>query len=308
MKILFVWPGLTGYMGDCWRELAGRSGVELKVVVDLVDTHFGGGFKAEDVMRGLDWNENLPKGWMPNVAFIVGWHNRLCREAVLCEALKEVPKVCCFDMPWEWKLRKIAARFVLWPFLRHYDAAYIPGMATRPYAKWLGFKRVYEGLFSTDLTRFGQHVGGDGFVFIGRDAPEKGIDVLKSAHRIYQSRGGTLPLKIVTGVSPSRLGDVYTKADCLVLPSRWEPWGVVLAEAAGAGVPIICSDKCGARHEVVCNDVNGIVVRSGDANGLAEAMAKAEGLDGEKGRLLAASFSCQCWADRVLDIVEDLRK
>ena len=34
MKVLFVWSGLSGYMGDCWRELAGKEGVELKVSVD----------------------------------------------------------------------------------------------------------------------------------------------------------------------------------------------------------------------------------------------------------------------------------
>ena len=45
-----------------------------------------------------------------------------------------------------------------------------------------------------------------------------------------------------------------------------------MAEAAAAGLPIICTDKCGARHEVVKE--NGIVVPAGDAAALAEAMGR----------------------------------
>lgn len=56
MKVLFVWPGLTGYMGDCWRELSRCDGIELKVVVDLEERTHGNGFAASDVMRGLDWH------------------------------------------------------------------------------------------------------------------------------------------------------------------------------------------------------------------------------------------------------------
>ena len=60
MKVLFVWSGLSGYMGDCWRELAGKEGVELKVAVDARSGLPGSRFDANDVLHGLDWSESLP--------------------------------------------------------------------------------------------------------------------------------------------------------------------------------------------------------------------------------------------------------
>lgn len=36
------------------------------------------------------------------------------------------------------------------------------------------------------------------------------------------------------------------KSDLLVLPSRYDGWGAVINEALMAGVPVLCSDQCGA--------------------------------------------------------------
>ena len=317
MKVLFVWPGLTGYMGDCWRELASRDGVDLKIAVDLSDKYFGGSFSADDVLRGLDWHpatlRNDTSDWHPDVLFTVGWHNKICRAAV--DAFPEARKVCCFDMPWEWRLRKVAARFVLWRYLRRFDAAFVPGVIAAKYARWLGFDNgnIFKGLFSTDITRFAVHNGGGGFLFLGREVPEKGIDVLRKAYDLYKGNGGKWNLSIVSNASPSEVAKYYSEADCFVLSSRWEPWGVVLAEAAAAGLPIICTDKCGARFETVRD--NGVVVKSGDVRSLAAAMHKIENMSvdarlsmGAKGKALAQPHSCQAWADRVINICNQLLK
>ena len=39
---------------------------------------------------------------------------------------------------------------------------------------------------------------------------------------------------------------VISEYDVLVLPSRYDGWGVVVNEALMAGVPVICSDQVGA--------------------------------------------------------------
>lgn len=310
MKILFVWSGLSGYMGDCWRELAKAQGVELKVAVDRSKTLRGGHFDAVDVMRDLDWSDALPQEWTPDIVLSVGWRNALCREAALRDWGADVKKVCCFDMPWEWSFRKIAARFLLWRYLRQFDAAFVNGACAARYARWLGFckDRIYKGLISTNTRRFGSHRGGNGFLYVGRDAPEKGLDVLRAAHSQYRERGGRWPLEIVNGVSPNDLGPVYSAADCFVLPSLHEPWGVVLVEAAAARLPIICTDACGARHEVVRG--NGVVVPSGNVDALASAMwsVSEEGrdFDLEEGVRLAAPYSCERWAERVVAISREL--
>ncbi len=308
MKLLFVWSGLSGYMGDCWRALSAKEGVELKVSVDLKGTMAGSLFDANDTLRGLDWSESLPDGWNPDVVFTVGWHNPLCREAAIRDWGRGVRRVCCFDMPWRWRMRKIAAKFVLWRYLRRFDGAFVTGASAARYARWLGFKNIFTGLFSTNVRRFGEHVGGRGFLYVGRDSPEKGLEVLRAAHAEYLKSGGTWPLEIVNGVSPDKLGAVYAAADCFVLASLHEPWGVVLAEAAAAGLPIICTDACGAHHDVVKG--NGIVVPAGNAAALASAMSAVSSgrrnFDLDEGRRLAGNFSCEAWADRVMNICKEL--
>jgi glycosyltransferase involved in cell wall biosynthesis len=71
---------------------------------------------------------------------------------------------------------------------------------------------------------------------------------------------------------PERLPLYFTKADVFVLPSRYDGWGVVLNQALGAGLPILCSDAVGAGRDLVEEGVNGTRFASGDALSLLRAM------------------------------------
>lgn len=61
----------------------------------------------------------------------------------------------------------------------------------------------------------------------------------------------------------------YALADVFVLPSTFEPWGLVVNEAMNAGKPIIASDKVGAHGDLIVPGVNGGVFRAGVAEDLA---------------------------------------
>jgi len=50
----------------------------------------------------------------------------------------------------------------------------------------------------------------------------------------------------------------YNSLDCLVIPSLWEPMGIVAIEAQACGVPVIASDT-GGLAEVVTNGENGLL-------------------------------------------------
>jgi glycosyltransferase involved in cell wall biosynthesis len=105
-------------------------------------------------------------------------------------------------------------------------------------------------------------------------------------------------------MQPAELPQAFRDHGVFVLPSRYEPWGVVIAEAAAAGLPIICSDACGAADDLVQPGKNGIVMPAGDADALANAMQwmhdHESGLPalGGHGRGLAAAYSAQSWAER----------
>jgi len=67
----------------------------------------------------------------------------------------------------------------------------------------------------------------------------------------------------------SELPALYDLCDIFALPSRFEPWGLVVNEAMNAGRPVIVSDRVGAAPDLIVDGVNGFVYPSGDVNALA---------------------------------------
>lgn len=61
----------------------------------------------------------------------------------------------------------------------------------------------------------------------------------------------------------------YMAADVFVLPSISEAWGLVVNEAMEAGLPVVASDRVGARQTLVHHEKNGFVFREGDSKSLA---------------------------------------
>src|SRR5699024_7358948 len=64
-------------------------------------------------------------------------------------------------------------------------------------------------------------------------------------------------------------------ADVFVLPSRFEPWGLVVNEAMTCGVPCIVSSQVGCRLDLIREGQTGFVFKSEDVASLTECMMKA---------------------------------
>jgi poly(glycerol-phosphate) alpha-glucosyltransferase len=73
--------------------------------------------------------------------------------------------------------------------------------------------------------------------------------------------------------APESLPQFFRQADLFVLPSRYDGWGVVVNQALGAGLPIVCSDAVGAAKDLVEPGVNGAIVPAGNAEALHDAIA-----------------------------------
>ena len=308
MKILFIWPGLTGYMGDCWRALAKRA--QVKVLVD--GTGLGKNF-TEDVMSGIDWTrvteDNVIgeiRAFAPDAIIVVGWHRKLPRKVVFAKELESVAKFLVMDMPWRWSVRCLAARFVLRRYLRRFRGILVHGEPSARYARWLGFapEQIHRHcICGVNLQTFKPQTSNlkpSNFLFVGRKVKEKGIETLKKAYEIYRQEGGKWTLTMPEWIDPKDVPRMMREHACLVLPSLWEPWGVVVAEAKAAGMRIIVSDKVGARFDIPCDEV----VPAGDAKALAAAMRRVEGRRFEGLRFEGLRFGCEAWAERV---VESLR-
>jgi glycosyltransferase involved in cell wall biosynthesis len=67
----------------------------------------------------------------------------------------------------------------------------------------------------------------------------------------------------------TELSRFYIIADIFVLPSGFEPWGLVINEAMCFSLPIIVSDQVGARGDLVCEGLNGFAYSTGDVMALA---------------------------------------
>lgn len=127
-------------------------------------------------------------------------------------------------------------------------------------------------------------------------SPRKGFDLLIRAFarrfrgdagvRLVIGGGGEIrgdleALAASTGVQPqvTFLGAVPRDAiraamwgaNCFVLPSHAENFGVVLIEALSTGLPVI-STRCGGPEDII-EDRVGILLRPGDEDGLGEALA-----------------------------------
>ncbi len=147
------------------------------------------------------------------------------------------------------------------------------------------------------LERTGLFVPGQPrYLFVGRFIERKGIDVLLAAFRRIDEGelwlAGDGPLRsLLEGEAKGdprirflgyadestlpALQDLYRQADVLVVPSLFEPWGLVVHEGLAYGLPVIATDQVAAADDLIDPGVNGYVVPAGSDEALASAMRSA---------------------------------
>ncbi|HVE94462.1 MAG TPA: glycosyltransferase family 4 protein [Acidimicrobiales bacterium] len=112
---------------------------------------------------------------------------------------------------------------------------------------------------------------------IGVDFYRKGIDLVADAVSVLRSRGMDVELTIagptawpdgrpmapgvtfLGSVPPAAVPNLYAAHDVFVLPSRFEPFGIVFTEALAAGLPVVARDAF-AMPEIVRPAENGALV------------------------------------------------
>jgi glycosyltransferase involved in cell wall biosynthesis len=123
-------------------------------------------------------------------------------------------------------------------------------------------------------------------IFVGQLIHRKGVDLLIEAMRPLFAEYDDLHLALIgtgekaaalerqaaaSGVqhrisfegikSSGRIQERLQSSDLLVLPSRWDGWGMVVNEALSIGVPALVSSQCGA-SDLIQHGINGYVFRS----------------------------------------------
>jgi glycosyltransferase involved in cell wall biosynthesis len=147
-----------------------------------------------------------------------------------------------------------------------------------PHAGWV--RTIHHGLPEKLLTP--RDVKPSYFAFLGRIAPEKGID-----RAIHIARAAGVPLKVaakvdrvdreyfeelieplIDGTSVEYIGEItdseksefLSGATALLVPIDWpEPFGLVMIEAMACGTPVIAFNR-GSVPEIIEDGINGFIV------------------------------------------------
>ena len=277
----------------------------------------------------------------PDLIYCSGWidkdYLKVCKKY-----RRSIPVIVGFDNQWtgsskQW-LAVASKSFVISPYFSH---AWVPGDKQVEYAKKLGFPedKILKGFYAADFDFFHNLYLKNSaskkahfpkrFIYVGRYVEHKGIkDLWQAFVELQQEQPnswelwcvgvGPLAEQVVQHpkikhfgfVQPEEMQKLIAETGVFVLPSHFEPWGVVVHEFAAAGFPLICSDKVGANSAFLQDTINGYIFNSGDVmmlkNSLRKMMNKSDDelyAMGEHSVDKAREITPGGWAEMIMSVV-----
>ncbi len=196
--------------------------------------------------------------------------------------------------------------------VRQFQAALVGGRVHADYLVSMGFPQgsIEIGYDAVDNAHFSRPTTPyrtppqPYFLANTRFLPRKGIDALLRAYARYRASEGTPWDLVVSGsgemerpwralaqelgvastvhwpgfVQYNDLPGLYQAAGAFVHPARQEPWGLVVNEAAAAGLPLIVGRRVGSACELVRDGENGTLVDPDDVDEFTAALRRIAGL------------------------------
>lgn len=232
----------------------------------------------------------------PRIIYTSGWMDYLyCLVACKYRLKYKIPVIAGCDSQWQGGKQWVNVLISSFCHKIWFSHILVAGMWQYEYARRLGFSKnqILTHVYSADVTTF-QTVDIDkkrydypkNLLFVGRFSKEKGITYLINAwnsisnykgwNLILVNGGGDISFKESSNIiikefmSQKELVDLMQNSGAFILPSIFEPWALVLHEAASAGLPILSSKKCGAVPYFVINNYNGFVFESESENAIKE--------------------------------------
>lgn len=280
--VLFHVYNISGYLIACLEELSNYAEIVV-VETPCQGIEKGGvANRIRWIDRSRIANvadlEDVIGDFKPDVFFCGGWSDKVSVEYAGLLHRRGTRTVLMADTPWQTKARQIVhclySRFSLVPT---FDFAWVAGEPQERYMRCLGFNRnrIRRGCYCADTVKFASigemrekrfsesrnwhHV----FLYTGRYITVKNIRRMERAflRAIEQMPDSDWILRCIgTGClwdertihpriehlgykRPDEIQEFVRDAGCFVLPSVYEPWGVVVHEAALMGLPMLCSNK-----------------------------------------------------------------
>lgn len=319
MKVLYLYTEVMGYNLPIFERLVTHYDAAVDVVhwnqnkltpfvpdpASGVKYHERSSFTQQGL---LDFAEVLS----PDLVYVSGWMDKGYLPVIKKLKALGTPIVVGLDTQWTGSLRQqIGSRLIKWIYKkRYFSYALVPGPMQYEYAARIGFGKTEilchllsgnSGLFkqaAQSLQHDKQVNYPKNFLYVGRFAQTKGIDILLQAFELYRTQcGGDWTLTCIGNgpmanlleraqqkypeaitlkafSSQAALVEQARNAGAFVLPSREDPWGVVVHEFATAGLPLILSEFVGARPQFLIDGMNGYTFHQNSPEQLALQMHK----------------------------------
>lgn len=317
MVLLVLYEDLAGYFVKCISAFSEIYKAEVHVVHKAVnkDAPFQFDLKTIRSYPVESYSERtlteLVREIKPQGILCGGWSNKTYLKIVKTYKGK-IPAVIGFDNQWVGSLKQQIARIIA-PFYitNTFDKCFVPAEKQKEFALKMGFKerQIATGAYCCDYDYFhAQYLANKKakqlqfprrFIYVGRYVEHKGIrDLWEAFIELKEEQPnnwelwclGTGEVQLVQHpdvkhfgfIQPSDMTVFIKDTGVFILPSHFEPWGVVIHEFASAGFPIICSDQVGARITFVENNLNGYIYASGNKKALKSAMLAMMHSDDEK--------------------------
>lgn len=345
-KILFLYSELAGYFVACLKTLTKNYIVDVTVFRKNINPEAPFSFSSMKnvtfLERGNFSNELLmdfSKSFSPDIIICSGWKDKSYLS--VCRMFnKKIPVVLLMDNQWKNTVNQFLISFLGKYYLgRFFSNIWIPGKPQYPYAVKLGFakEKIITGFYAADVNLFNGYFQSQKeekkkkfpkrFIYIARYYEFKGLKDLWQAFVELQREHpnewelwclgtGNIPpiqhskIKHFGFVQPEKLGEFFINTGVYILPSRIEPWGVSLQEAAAAGMPLICSEEVGAASEFLMEGYNGYLHEAQNVSSLKYAMKKVMNLKeeelnrmGERSAELAQKITPKKWADTLMQLI-----
>lgn len=344
LRIAFLLTELSSYLLACCRDLAERHDSDLLVIHFPVNKEAPFALDISWIPSRHDRNglsdermASLVQEFEPDALFVAGWSDRGYRKIGRDFRRDGIPVVLGLDTNWNGTVRQRAAALSASLWLHDLaDVLWVAGERQERLANKLGYDgfRCWTGVYACDWKAFSEPADSltpSSFLFVGRYIQDKGLSDLLEAYLHYRQRSpapwplycagtGALRESITKAHGVTDLGFVQPAdlpriirefAGALVLPSRFEPWGVVLQEAGASRRPVICSDACGAAPHLAQHLYNGLRFSTRDREQLANCLLQFSSYSeerrremGEAGFQLASQFTPERWSRT---LVEGLR-
>ncbi len=347
-KVVILYEELAAYFIACVRKLNEYS-VEVHIVHKKVNSEAPFEFKSLQNTFLYDKDAydfeslmQLISDIKPDMLFVGGWMEKKYLK-VAKKYFSTIPTVLGFDTKWDASFKqRLGIIFSSYYINQRFSNCFVPGEAQRKFALKLGFKKdqIRTGAYSADTDMFNSYYSQSiaskrnafpkRFLYMARYIQSKGIEDLWQAFieiqqeeenewelwclgtgNLYERRIVHPKIRHFGFIQPNALGEIIRQTGVFVLPSRFEPWGVVLHEFATAAYPLICSNEVGAGEAFLIQGENGYFHEKNDIHSIKEAMKKMMNHPdelllqmGEKSRELSGKISTDTWAKTLIEFID----